>query len=473
MLAGRAARAAAITAATAMTVAATAAWLAVLTPAAAAAPAYAPPSGSWARFESDLNAAQGLATGSGVTIALLSTGADTSAAGLAGKVTNGPDFIFKPQVAQTSMLGTLMAGFIVGVPGVVAGAAPGARILALRINPDVSEPGAQSFYSSSGPDGQQIAAKAIRYAASHGAQVIEADYGTYDGLEPELLSAVSYALSRNAVIVTPAFDAPGESGSAYMYPQGLPGVIAVSTVMLPGGDAPQNPAPVQSNNSVLISGPADGVIVSSDYTFDNFGTAMGYVAATVALIKQRYPDLPPALVARALAMSARYHPHGGYSPSVGFGVLDPNDAILDAAKLARLTTAAPAGLPGTVAAGARFGGAPPGVISALPPAGPVVYLYWALIGVGAVLFVAGVVLAVRMRLRRRNGGSPPAGPPEPAPSYTAAADLWQSAYPGQQNPAPPFPEPPYRTRPDTPPGYPASPPPAPAPPAPRSWFDPQ
>jgi len=32
------------------------------------------PSGAWARFQSDLNGAEGLATGRGVTIALLSTG---------------------------------------------------------------------------------------------------------------------------------------------------------------------------------------------------------------------------------------------------------------------------------------------------------------------------------------------------------------------------------------------------------------
>ncbi len=470
MLAGRAARAAVLTVAAAVTTATAATGLAVLAPGAAAEPAYALPSGSWARFESDLNAAQGLATGSGVTVALLSTGADTSVAGLTGKVTNGPDYIFKPQTAQADMIGTLMASFIVGEPGVVAGAAPGARILALRTEPDIAEPGAQSFYGSSGPDEQPIVAKAIRYAASHGAQVIVLDYGTYDQPEPEMLSAVSYALSKNAVLVAPAFDSPGESRSAYAYPQGLPGVIGVSTVMLPGGDPPQDPVTGQSNNSVLISGPAESVNVSSAFLFQDFGTAMGYVAATVALIKQRYPDLSPALVARALAMSARYHPRGGYAPSVGFGVLDPNDAILDAGQLARLTTAAPAGLPGTVAAGARFGGAPPGVISALPPAGQVVYLYRALIGVGAVLFVAGVVLAVRRLLRRRPGGSPPAGQPEPAPSYTAAAYDGLPASPGQQYPAPEFP---YLTHPNTAPGYPAPPPPTAAPPDTRSWFDPQ
>src|ERR1700728_5414709 len=75
---------------------------------AAAGTTYAPPSGAWAQFESDLDAAEGLATGSGVTIALLSTGVDSTVPGLSGKVTNGPDYIFAPQVAETNFLGTVL-----------------------------------------------------------------------------------------------------------------------------------------------------------------------------------------------------------------------------------------------------------------------------------------------------------------------------------------------------------------------------
>lgn len=112
-----------------------------LAPTAEAAAAYSPPSDAWTRFQSDLNAAQGLATGNGVTIALLSTGADPTVPGLAGKVTNGPDYISKPQIAQAGMLGTLTAAFFTGAPGIVAGAAPDARILAVRTEPDDTEPG--------------------------------------------------------------------------------------------------------------------------------------------------------------------------------------------------------------------------------------------------------------------------------------------------------------------------------------------
>ena len=282
--------------------------LVALPPGAAAAPSYAAPFGAWAQFQSDLNGAEGLATGRGVTVALLSTGADTS--GFGGRVSNGPDYIAKPTIALTHALGTLTAGLILGVPGAVRGVAPDARILALRIQPDFYEQGAAAFFSGQDPVNiQAVDGQAIRYAVSRGAQVIVIDSVSYQSASPELLSAVSYALSRNVVIVAPVPASAPKWSWEYQYPSGLPGVIGVSAVMLPGGEPPFSAFTAQRNNSVLISGPADTVAASATgWELDDFATAATYVAATVALIKERYPALRPALVARALAMSARYRP---------------------------------------------------------------------------------------------------------------------------------------------------------------------
>jgi hypothetical protein len=439
----------------------------VVAPGAEAATAYSPPSGSWSRFQSDLNAAEGLATGSGVTIALLSTGVDTSVTGLSGKVTNGPDYIFAPQASQTTMFGTIMAGFLVGEPGITPGVAPDARILSLRTEPDASEPGAQAWVNSTNGEQQQAEAKAIRYAAGHGAQVIILDYGTIDSPDPLLVSAVSYAESKNVVLVASAFAAGTGQSWRYIYPEGLPGVIGVNPVMLPGGTAPSLSVSgqMQSDNSVLISAPADAVPASASFELDNFGSAIGFAAGTIALIKQRFPSLSPALVARALAMSARYRPSGGYSTTYGYGVLDPNDAILDAGTLAKLTPAASAGAPGVVAAGGHFG-TPPGVVSALPPVGAVAYLYWGLIAVGAALLVTSVVLLVRRRrppARSRHGGAP-----QQVPTFVGHPSPGQP-YPGQPYQPLPFREPAYPTRPNWSPLPPPSPGHAPweqAPPSP-------
>lgn len=372
---------------------------------------------SWSQFESDLSSAEGLASGQGVTVAVLSTGVDTSAAGLAGKVTEGPDYAFAPRGSLVNSLGTEEAGLIVGVPGVVSGIAPDARILGIRVEPDSSESGAKAFSNANYGDnsantGQVILARAITYAVAHGASVIEVDpeVWNWDGLSQRLAAAVKDAVRRNVVIVAPGWKYGGAHGD-YQYPAGLPGVIGVGSVLLPGGIAPAwigasgSGNESADNNSVVISGPGDWIRSTPAFwgLYDTTAAAP-YVAGAVALIKQLHPGMPPAMVEQALAMSARNKPKGGYSQSVGFGVLDPYAAVLDADRLAKDTmTAAPG--PGTVAAGARFAAGPrPGVIDALPPAGGAVYGYWAAIGGGALLLVLAVVLAaagtVRSRRRR-------------------------------------------------------------------------
>jgi hypothetical protein len=158
--------------------------------------------------------------------------------------------------------------------------------------------------------------------------------------DPALLSALNFALSRNVVIVAPTVTA-GEAAWSYTYPSGIPGVIGVSVIHLQGGTAPTGTIPAAGeNNPVLVSSPDDQEPVLAEWNIQGIAAADTFVVATAALIKEKYPDMPPALVARALAVSARYHPPGGYSKSVGFGVLDAYDAVRDAGALARLTRAA-------------------------------------------------------------------------------------------------------------------------------------
>jgi hypothetical protein len=443
MLAGRAARAAAATAVTAiaaLTAFAPAASAASATSATSAAPASAAgseglPPGAYEQLQSDVIAADGMATGRGVTIALLSTGVDTTVAGLASQVINGPDYISQPKVPLTDASGTLMAEFLLGVPGFDAGLVPDAWILSLRTEPDFTEPGFNSFYNMATSDLERPEAEAIRYAVSHGAAVIDID-DAYSSPDADLLDAVRYALSRNAVVIAPEDSTTGtpDDESDWSYPAGIPGVIGVSAVTLPGGPAPYSSNPMAANNSVLVSAPANTQSVSADgYQLDGSAVAVPLVAATAAMIKEKWPQMPPALVARALAMSARYHPSGGYSPSAGFGVVDPYEAIVDAGKLARLTATTPAGAPETVAAGARFGdGSPPGVISVLPSAWPWYAAYGALAVVAAVALAGGGMLAARHRPRQPSTGDggragpqfAPQVPPSPPGNHRDYPNSW-------------------------------------------------
>jgi hypothetical protein len=129
--------------------------------------------------------------------------------------------------------------------------------------------------------------------------------------------------------------------------------------------------------------------------------ATAWVASAAALVKAQYPHLAPALVARAIAASARGRPRGSYKASVGFGVINPAGALAAARKLAGLTAAATPGQ-GAVPASSHFGGG--------PPAGKINAVQHSLAGLAAfsTVTVAGVaclVLAVRLRLRWRRRAS--------------------------------------------------------------------
>ncbi len=116
-----------------------------------------------------------------------------------------------------------------------------------------------------------------------------------------------------------------------------------------------------------------------------------WIAGTAALIKSAYPGLPPALVARAIALSARDHPVGGYDVTIGFGLIDPYGALVEAGKLATLTaTARSAGLDPA----ARFG-SPPGVIDAVHRSAGVLAAFAVVTVLGVILLAAGLVLALR------------------------------------------------------------------------------
>ena len=83
-------------------------------------------------------------------------------------------------------------------------------------------------------------------------------------------------------------------------------------------------------------------------------------------------------------------PTGGYSPSGGFGLLDPAGALAEASRLAALRTAASPG-PGSVPMSASFAsGAAPGTIQAVH------HSAWKLTGC-ALLMLAGLVVLLRAR----------------------------------------------------------------------------
>ena len=123
--------------------------------------------------------------------------------------------------------------------------------------------------------------------------------------------------------------------------------------------------------------------------------ACALVAGVAALIKSKYPDLAPSLVASALTSTTTNRPPGGYNSQVGFGIVDADAALAKAAKLAG-DPPAPAG----IAAAARFGSGPAAV--AQPPVRPrgsgQLFLFVLLALTSLVLTVAA---ATRLAILRR------------------------------------------------------------------------
>ena len=369
------------------------------------------PPGADQQMAHDFEMAWQISTGRGVTVAVLSTGVEPSIPGLKGRVITGPDYTGSAHPGR--VIGTLIADDLAGDgnpsdPSQAFGVAPGVRILSIRTDEGYGEPGADAFYNAATYGSNY--AKAIRYAADHGAQVI--DVGVVDWSPvPELESAVAYAVSRGAVIVADDTQSGGGANTTtYSYPAALPGVIGVGSVSLAGQPAPDRDAVSAQNQSVLVTGPGNKVggplTEGQDYYIDGSTAASTFVAGTAALIKSITPHLSPALVARALALSARDRPAGGYNTTLGFGFIDPYQALNEALKLnlAARTQVAAGSLGQSASATFRPG-------PALPPIRAVHHARATLAGYGAAMVAGGLSLLAALVIwwRRRSRRPEPAG----------------------------------------------------------------
>ena len=359
------------------------------------------PATAKARLLSEMKAAWQITKGGGVTVAVLSTGV-VPVTGLTGKLTRGPDYarVANPVYIDGTVLASLIAG--AGPSGTdpfgAIGRAPGARVLSIRIVAYGS--GAAGRKYQEGGTWQEIEAKAIRYAADHGAKVIVIFESGTGSAPLDLASAVAYALSKNAVIVTAGFYPRGVP--AYQeYPDDLPGVINASGTVLRGLPRPRKLERFAADDSVLVTAPANPLYATGPgdlpYTaFDSYSVT-AWVAGTVALIKSVYPNISPALVARALALSASYHPAGGYNTRIGFGLINPIGALREAGRLVRLRVVATSG-PGVASPASRAGaGPPPGAIAAVHHSAVKLGGFGGMVLAGLVLLVLAFWLARRKR----------------------------------------------------------------------------
>ena len=266
-----------------------------------------------------------LTEGGGVTVAEVESGVQAGLADLRGVVLPGANLTGTSGNGDTDIQvgedghGTAMAVVIAGQgtgTGTV-GIAPKARILPVIVG-------------GSGPASVAKAAAGIRYAASHGTQVIDLPFGigkgSAEGCDPVLQAAVAYALAHDAVLVA-------SSGNASLYagpdePASCAGVLAV------GGTEPDGSRWSGSTRAsyVAVAAPGDHMVfVGRDgrYTTTGAGTSFSaaLTAGTAALIRSRYPDMPWYQVDQRLTGTAtpagRPVPNQGY----GYGIVNPARAV--------------------------------------------------------------------------------------------------------------------------------------------------
>lgn len=356
--------------------------------------------------------AWGITQGDGITVAVLDTGVDSTHPDLDGQVLDGTDLVGMGAGRGDrawARHGTAMASIIAGhghgpdrSQGVL-GIAPHARILPVRVILEEGDPGrAKARDSKSG-----ALAEGIRWAADHGADVINMSLGDDSDSahhEPAEDEAVQYALAKGVVVVASAGNG-GERGDHTSYPAAYPGVIAVAAVDRQGRKAPFS----TRHWYATVSAPGvDVVIADPDRAYyEGWGTsaAAAFVSGAVALVKAAHPGLSPAQVKRVLEDTATGRPAGGRDDARGHGTIDPLAALQAAAAL-RPEGPAPVAVP----AGRRFFGPGPDPVRASGQgsrrAAP------AAAAGGAALLVLAAVLARRPRAGRRDAAGepfPPAG----------------------------------------------------------------
>ncbi|MFE0649924.1 type VII secretion-associated serine protease mycosin [Streptomyces sp. NPDC059534] len=330
--------------------------------------------------------------GEGITVAVLDTGVDAGHPDLEGSVLPGHDLIgFGASRGDRAWArhGTAMAGIIAGHghgPGGgdgVLGIAPDVEILPVRVILEGTDKSRDKARKTRGT----ALAEGIRWAADHGADVINLSLGDDSkSAHPDAGedAAVQYALAKGVSVVASAGNG-GEKGDHISYPAAYPGVIAVTAVDRYGTHASFS----TSRWYATVSAPGvDIVIADPDRRYyEGWGTsaAAAFVSGAVALVRAAHPDLTPAQIKRLLVDTARSRPKGGRSDAKGYGTVDPAAAIKAGARLK-------AGDPKNAVAGYRgqyFGAGPVPIVEESRPFGLLAPVAG---GLGALLLLTAVVL---------------------------------------------------------------------------------
>jgi type VII secretion-associated serine protease mycosin len=360
-----------------------------------------------------IDRAHQISQGAGVVVAVVDTGVDATVAELRGQVlpglgvTAGAARDGRRDSGSEIGHGTSMAGIIAGLGGSdarVLGIAPKAKILPIATEASRNE---------------SDVAKAIRWAADNGADVLNLSLGADRPPEEVEVAAVQYALSKNVVVVAAAGNrARGFRGVES--PASIPGVIAVGVTMKSGEpwfDGITGPEMVLNAPAEQVIAPVPRGVTSNGYSLSTgSSSATALVSGVAALVRARYPDADAATVVNRLIRTADDRGAKGRDNLYGFGVVDPVAALtadVPAVSANPLLAAVPAVSGAAGATGAAKAGEDDPAVS-ISVGDPKLAALQIGVCLAVVALVVGVILFSVRSSRRRNAAPPPAYPYPPA-----------------------------------------------------------
>jgi hypothetical protein len=273
-----------------------------------------PPKGDPAQYMTGklhLDKVHQIATGKGVTIAVIDSAADKTHTELKGAISEELDALSAKERPHSH--GTAMIGAIASRDR-LAGVAPNASILAVRAFGE----------SSNTAEGTTVSIiKGIEWAVSQGAKVINMSFA--GPRDPALERAIKVARDKGVVLIAAAGNAGPKSPP--LYPAADPNVIAVTaTDARDRGFRAANQGPQLSVASpgveILAPAPEEAYQMSTGTSI-----ATAHISGVVALMLERDPTLTPADVRRVLEETATDLGPKGKDAQFGWGLVNPQRAL--------------------------------------------------------------------------------------------------------------------------------------------------
>ncbi len=267
--------------------------------------------------------AHAIAKGDDVLVAVIDSGIDVAHPDLAGSIAQSYDAIGTAMTPHKH--GTSMAGLVAG-HGKLMGAAPNARVLAIRAFDPAGKSAEGTTFNI---------LKGIDWAAAHGARVINMSFA--GPADPAIGRSLEAARKKGIVLVAAA----GNEGakSAPLYPAADPNVIAVSATdaddkLLEQSNRGNHIAIAAPGSQIMVAIPDGGYEVSSGTSY-----SAAEISGIIALLIERKPGLTPDQARNVLMATAKDIGPPGRDPMFGAGLADAYAALM--AQEAPVTAATP------------------------------------------------------------------------------------------------------------------------------------